>query len=79
MWSLGTGGEVVSATPILHRIPVEDFLKTQKRYAHLFAPQRREDAIARLQAAADRNIQRFGLLPAEPSGHSRRPDPEEGP
>jgi pyruvate ferredoxin oxidoreductase beta subunit len=61
-------GEVVSATPIRHRIPVEDFLKTQKRYAHLFAPTRRDDAIARLQAAADRNIRRFGLL-----------DPEEGP
>jgi pyruvate ferredoxin oxidoreductase beta subunit len=61
-------GEVVSATPIRHRIPVEDFLKTQKRYAHLFAPMRREDAIARLQAAADRNIRRFSLL-----------DPEEGP
>jgi hypothetical protein len=32
------------------------------RYAHLFKPERRDDVIDRLQARADRNIKRFGLL-----------------
>jgi pyruvate ferredoxin oxidoreductase beta subunit len=55
-------GEVVSSKPIRRRVPVEDFLKIQKRYAHLFAPKRRDDVIAEIQAQADRNIKRFGLL-----------------
>jgi pyruvate ferredoxin oxidoreductase beta subunit len=71
-------GEVVSVTPIRRRIPVEDFLRTQKRYAHLFAPRRRDDAIARIQAAADRNIRRFRLLAVETSEPGRPLDPEEG-
>lgn len=55
-------GEVVSATPIRHRVPVEEYLKLQARYSHLFSPQRREDVIDKLQAAADRNIKRYSLL-----------------
>jgi pyruvate ferredoxin oxidoreductase beta subunit len=54
-------GEVVAATKIRKRIPVDDYLKLQKRYAHLFSPERRDDLIARIQAQADRNIKRFGL------------------
>jgi pyruvate ferredoxin oxidoreductase beta subunit len=55
------GGDVVAATKIRKRVPVEDYLKPQKRYAHLFKPERRDDLIARIQAHADRNIERFGL------------------
>jgi pyruvate ferredoxin oxidoreductase beta subunit len=58
-------GEVVSVSPIRHQIPVEEFLRTQKRYAHLFTPEPRTDVIARLQARADRNIRRFRLLDTE--------------
>ena len=60
-------GEVTGVSRIRRRVPVEDYLKVQKRYAHLFAPQRREDVLAALQAQADRNIARYGLLdgPAE--------------
>ena len=47
---------------IRRRVPVEDYLRPQKRYAHLFTPERRTDVIARLQARADRNIERYGLL-----------------
>ena len=35
---------------------------SQKRYAHLFTPSRRTDVIAAIQARADRNIARFGLI-----------------
>jgi len=55
------GGTVVAATAIRHRIPVEDYLRPQKRYAHLFEPVLRTEVIARIQAIADRNIARFGL------------------
>jgi pyruvate ferredoxin oxidoreductase beta subunit len=60
-------GVVTAVTPIRRKVPVEEYLKIQKRYAHLFSPQRRDDVIDALQAAADRNIDRYGLLqsPAE--------------
>ena len=54
-------GVVTSSTKIRHRIPVEDYLKPQKRFAHLFKP-RRQDVIDHLQAMADRNIERYDLL-----------------
>jgi len=55
-------GEVTAVSKIRRRVPVEDYLKPQKRFAHLFAPQRRDDVIAHLQAMADRNIRQYGLL-----------------
>ena len=55
-------GEVTAVSKIRRRVPVEAYLKPQKRFAHLFAPQRRDDVIAQLQAMADRNIRQYGLL-----------------
>ncbi len=55
-------GEVVSVSKIRRRVPVTDYLKLQRRYAHLFGEHGRPDVIERLQAGADRNIERFGLL-----------------
>jgi pyruvate ferredoxin oxidoreductase beta subunit len=55
-------GDVTSVSKIRRPILVEEYLRPQKRYAHLFAPVRREDVIAQLQARADRNIRRFGLI-----------------
>jgi pyruvate ferredoxin oxidoreductase beta subunit len=55
-------GEIVNVSQIRHQAPVEDYLELQKRFAHLFGDPPREDVVARLQAIADRNIRRFGLL-----------------
>ena len=55
------GGEVTSVSRIRRRVPVDEYLKVQKRYRHLFEPTRRDDVIDALQARADRNIRRFGL------------------
>jgi pyruvate ferredoxin oxidoreductase beta subunit len=55
-------GDVVDVTRIRRHVPVEEYLRPQKRFAHLFSPERRDDVIARVQARADRNIERFGLL-----------------
>lgn len=54
-------GEIVATTPLRKRRPVEDYLKLQKRFAHLFHPVRDEAKLAAIQAIADRNIRRFGL------------------
>ncbi len=55
-------GEITSVLPIRRPLPVEEYLRPQKRYAHLFVPTLRHDVIARLQALADRNIRKYGLL-----------------
>jgi pyruvate ferredoxin oxidoreductase beta subunit len=55
-------GEIRSVLPIRRQQPVEEYLKPQKRYAHLFGKQPNVAVIARLQAMADRNIKRYGLL-----------------
>jgi len=55
-------GAVTASTPIRHKIPVTEYLKLQKRYAHLFGKEPDIDRIARIQMMADRNIAEFGLL-----------------
>ena len=55
-------GEVVAVSKIRRRVPVTEYLKLQRRYAHLFGDNGRPEVIERLQAAADRNVERFGLL-----------------
>jgi len=60
-------GEVTAVSKIRRQRPVEDYLRLQKRFAHLFKPQPRPDVIARIQAGADRNIRRFGLLDSDDS------------
>ena len=56
------GGEVISVSPIRRKVPVEDYLRLQSRYAHLFSQPAGAATIARLQQLADANIARFGLL-----------------
>jgi pyruvate ferredoxin oxidoreductase beta subunit len=58
-------GEVTHATPIRRRVPVEDYLRPQKRFAHLFSGAGHPEMLAHIQAEADRNIRRYRLLPEE--------------
>jgi len=58
-------GEVTSVSRIRRRHPVEAYLRPQKRFAHLFGDPPLTEVIAGLQAIADRNIRRYGLLEAE--------------
>ena len=55
-------GEVTGRRVIRRRVPVEEYLRTQKRFAHLFHPSPDVDRIAAIQAIADRNIRHFRLL-----------------
>jgi len=56
------GGQITEVSRIRRQVPVEEYLCRQKRFAHLFKGDGRPDVVARLQALADRNIKRFGLL-----------------
>jgi pyruvate ferredoxin oxidoreductase beta subunit len=55
-------GVQVSALPIRKQLPVEEYLKPQKRFAHLFGSKPRPDIVARIQERADRFIRRYGLV-----------------
>jgi pyruvate ferredoxin oxidoreductase beta subunit len=55
-------GDVTAVSKIRRPVPVEEYLRLQRRFAHLFGDPPRTDVIARIQAGADRNIRRFGLL-----------------
>jgi len=56
-------GEVVHAHRIHRQVPVETYLKPQRRFAHLFKKgQEDTERIAAIQRMADANIKRFGLL-----------------
>ena len=59
-------GRIASVAKIRRQVPVGEYLRRQRRYAHLFADGGREDVIARLQALADANIARFGLQEGTP-------------
>jgi pyruvate ferredoxin oxidoreductase beta subunit len=61
-------GEVVASTQIRHRVPVEEYLRAQSRYAHLFGAHPRPDIVARIQAIADANVARYALCNDAPVG-----------
>ncbi len=58
-------GTVTNVTKIRKRVKVEDYLRPQKRFAHLFSGSGDAVTIAKIQADADRNIRRFKLLDEE--------------
>ena len=55
-------GEVTSVAEIRRQVPVADYLKLQKRFAHVLT---NEHQLARIQAIADANIRKFGLSKAQ--------------
>ena len=69
-------GRITGVSPIRRLRPVEDYLRTQRRYAHLFGDPGHPETVARLQREANRNIERFGLLaePGEDGEDGRRGD-----
>ncbi|MDR0432319.1 MAG: hypothetical protein LBH48_03285 [Bifidobacteriaceae bacterium] len=54
-------GQVTATTPIRDRVPVEDYLKPQRRFAHLFGPRGDEVALERIRRMAERNIRTYDL------------------
>jgi pyruvate ferredoxin oxidoreductase beta subunit len=54
-------GEVTSRYTLRRRVPVEEYLKLQRRFAHLFGKKPDTETISLIQATADKNIRVFGL------------------
>ncbi len=61
-------GEVVGTSKIRRPVPVEEYLRLQRRYAHLFGNERGAELIGRLQEIAEHNIRRFGLIASAEEG-----------
>ena len=59
-------GELTSVTKIRQRQPVDAYLRLQRRFAHVFAPENTHQLEA-LRAIAERNISKFDLLADEES------------
>ncbi len=55
-------GEVTNVSKIRRKQSVEKYLMLQKRFAHLFGKKGNPEIVQRMQALADRNIARYGLL-----------------
>ena len=58
-------GEVTRVAKIRRRVPVDEYLRPQKRFAHLFGPSGHAEMLQRIQEGADRNIRRFHMLEEE--------------
>ena len=57
-------GEITSVSKIRKKIPVTDYMKPQRRFAHVFK-QNDPEVFDRLQKLADRNIKRYNLIDEE--------------
>ncbi len=58
-------GVISAVTKIRQRVPVEDYLRPQNRFAHLFKGDGDPERIAAIQRIADANIAGFGLVDEE--------------
>ena len=58
-------GEITNSSKIRRVLPVEEYLRPQKRFAHLFGKSPAVATIVRLQALADKNIRKYQLLDKE--------------
>lgn len=54
-------GVVTSALEIRDPVPVEEYLRPQRRYAHLFGDPPQTEILQQIQHIADTNIERYGL------------------
>lgn len=63
MWPLYEmeNGEIKGVRKIKNRKPVEEYLKVQGRFKHLFNMEGRTEDIKKIQAIADWNVKHFGL------------------
>ena len=55
-------GSVSNVRKLKSKLPVSDYLKSQKRYRHLFDNQTGRQQLQKLQAIADHNIEKYGLM-----------------
>ncbi len=54
--------KIISVKKISKKVPVEEYLKLQGRFKHLFKDEAGRSEIKKIQKMADDNIERFGLM-----------------
>lgn len=54
-------GDIISVRPIHEKVPVEEYLSLQGRFAHLFKKDGGKDEIRKIQEIADDNIKKYRL------------------
>lgn len=59
-------GKISKVRKIKTKIPVEEYLKSQKRFRHMFSGDGSEEQIKTIQAFADENIEKYDLLANDP-------------
>jgi pyruvate ferredoxin oxidoreductase beta subunit len=57
-------GVVTGVRKIKKKIPASGYLKTRKRFRHLFESDLGREELQKLQAIADKNIEKYGLMSA---------------
>jgi pyruvate ferredoxin oxidoreductase beta subunit len=60
-------GDVTDVHRIRRQVPVSEYLRLQKRFAHLFGDPGHPEVVDRLQRQAERSIAHFGLLGGDES------------
>jgi pyruvate ferredoxin oxidoreductase beta subunit len=55
-------GKITSVRKIARKQPVEEYLKLQARFRHLFRKEGGKEELKRIQEIADNNIKRYGLM-----------------
>ncbi|MBN2488392.1 MAG: pyruvate synthase subunit beta [Methanosarcinaceae archaeon] len=55
-------GRVIKVHKIKEQKPVEDYLKMQRRFKHLFTMEGGDEEIKKIQHIADTNVEEFGLI-----------------
>jgi pyruvate ferredoxin oxidoreductase beta subunit len=55
-------GSITGVRKIKKKVPVDEYLKMQKRFRHLFDAEGGREVLENLQAVADANIERLGLM-----------------
>ncbi|MDH5764421.1 MAG: thiamine pyrophosphate-dependent enzyme [Gammaproteobacteria bacterium] len=58
----GEHGEITGVTKIRKKVPVDEYLKLQRRFVHLFKKGADTEDLAGVQAIADAHIKYYGLL-----------------
>jgi len=70
-------GEITSVRTISDPKPVEEYLKLQGRFRHLFSAPNGEEEIKKIQAIADANIRKYGLVKEKPKKEAVEAKPAE--
>ena len=66
-------GKITGVRKIKKRLPVEEYLKTQGRFKHLFTKGKGSEKVREIQTIADENIEKYGLLKEKKKERAKAP------